>query len=255
MKTTATATIALAALLGLGACGSSDGTAGSAGASASTTSGTSTATGAGAESGKTVDGAELAGRMTSAMIAAGSGRLSMDLGDQGTSSGSFVMSSGKMEQQMTMSIQGQSVEVISTGGVIYLKGLPGSSKPWVKVDPKATDPLSSMFAGLAGDMGDPRQLATALKGTKATVVSSTAKATVYDVTINPSALLGSEATAAPSAEPVKARYTLDAKDRPTEMTVQAQGQTITITFSDWGSAVKVAAPPADQVGTFQLPTS
>ena len=45
-----------------------------------------------------------------------------------------------------------------------MKGLPGSEKPWVKIDPKGTDPLSKMFAGLTGDMGDPRQLADNLEG-------------------------------------------------------------------------------------------
>jgi polyisoprenoid-binding protein YceI len=111
-----------------------------------------------------------------------------------------------------------------------------------------------MFAGLAGDMGDPRQLAKALEGTKATVVSSTGDATTYDVTIDPSALLGG-ASAAPSAGPVKARYTLDAQSRPTAMVVEVQGQSVKITFGDWGRPVNIKAPPADQVGTFTIPTS
>ena len=53
------------------------------------------------------------------------------------------------------------VELVSTGGIIYMKGLPGSQKPWVKIDPKGNDPMSKMFAGLTGDMGDPRQLRAA----------------------------------------------------------------------------------------------
>ena len=148
------------------------------------------------------------------------------------------------------------MEIVSTGGIIYMKGLPGSKKPWVKIDPKADDPLSQMFADLTGDMGDPRQLAKALEGTRATVVGSTADSTTYDVTIDPKALLGgAAASAAPAAEPVQARYTLDAQDRPTVMSVEVQGQSLKITFGDWGTPVTIKVPPADQVGVFELPTS
>ena len=45
-----------------------------------------------------------------------------------------------MEQSMEMAIQGQTLQIVSAGGIIYMKGLPGSSKPWVKIDPKGTDP-------------------------------------------------------------------------------------------------------------------
>jgi hypothetical protein len=255
MKTTSIAAVALAAALGLSACGSSD-PATPAASKSSASSSTSSSAAAAAKAGDTVDGAALAERMTDAMIKSGSGTLTMDLGAQGSAKGSFTMKDGKMAQSMEMGIQGQTLQIVSTGGVIYMKGLPGSEKPWVKIDPKGTDPLSKMFAGLTGDMGDPRQLATALKGSRATVVSSSADQKVYDVTIDPTALLGgSTATASPSAQPVKARYTLDGQDRPTKMTVDAQGQTISIVFADWGKAVTVTAPPADQVGTFQLPTS
>ena len=258
MKTTSIAAVALAAALGLSACGSSDSGSGAASKSSGTSSSSSSSTTSAPslKAGDTVDGAELATRMTDAMVKAGSGAVTMDLGSSGSAKGEFAMNGGKMEQDMTMEIQGQTLEVVSAGGVIYMKGLPGSQKPWVKIDPKGNDPLSKMFAGLTGDMGDPRQLAKALKGSKATVVSSSADENVYDVTIDPNTLLGSSGqTAAPSAKPVKARYTLDAQDRPTKMTVEAEGQTITIAFTDWGKSVKIAVPPASQVGTFQMPTS
>jgi hypothetical protein len=198
--------------------------------------------------------------MTAAMLKAGSGTLTVDLGATGKVSGAFVITSGVMEQQMAMTVQGQPMEIISKGGIIYMKGIPGSTKPWVRIDPKATDPFSKMFAGLTGEMGDPRQLAKALEGTKATVVSSSPDATEYDVTIDPSKLAPATGqptgqTATPSTAPVKARYTLDAQDRPTTMKVDAQGQTVVVTFADWGKPVSVQAPPADQVGAFQLPAS
>lgn len=246
--------LALAAALGLSACGDAGTDAGSKTSSSSSSSSSSAA--AGLKAGQTVDGAELATTMTDAMVKAGSGTIAMDLGTEGKATGAFAIKGTAMEQQMTMPIQGQTMEIVSTGGIIYMKGLPGSKKPWVKIDPKADDPISQMFAGMTGDMGDPRQLAKALEGTKATVVSSTADGTTYDVTIDPKTLLGgAAASAAPSAKPVKARYTLDAKDLPTSMVVEVEGQKITISFGDWGKPVSITAPPADQVGAFELPTS
>ena len=255
VKTTKSlAAVALVAALGLSACGDAGGD--STGTTSSGSSSSSSSAASGQQPGATVDGGELATRMTAAMVKAGSGTLSLDLGTEGKATGSFTMKGGVMEQQMTMPIEGQTMQIVSAGGVIYMKGLPGSKKPWVKIDPKADDPVSQMFAGLAGDMGDPRQLAKALEGTKATVVSSTADASTYDVTIDPKALLGAAAgSAVPATEPVKARYTLDADDRPTLMVVDVQAQSLKITFGDWGKPVSISAPPADQVGTFELPSS
>jgi hypothetical protein len=240
------AALALSAALGLSACGD-----------AGTESGSATpasASAPGLKAGATVDGADLATRMTDAMVKAGSGGIVMDLGEAGRANGWFVFQDGELQQQMRMTLQGQPLQVVTTGGVVYIQGIPGSSKPWVKIDPKADDPMSKAFAGATGDMGDPRRLAKALDGTKATVVSASADATVYDVTIDPSKLLGGAGqTAAPSVGPVTARYTLDQKDRPTTMVVKVAGETITITFADWGEPTDVVAPPADQVGTFELP--
>jgi hypothetical protein len=243
------AALALVAGLGLSACG---GAGAGAGAPSSTTSSRSAAPGQAV--GTTIDGGALATRMTDAMAKAGSGTLSMELGSDGKSSGSFAIRGGAIDQQLSMQVQGQAMEIVSTGGVIYLKGLPGSAKPWAKIDLKADDPVSKMFAGLSGDMSDPRQLAKALEGTKATVVSSAADSSVYDVTIDPSKILGEAGSmAVPSTAPVKARYTLDAQGRPTTMVAQVQGQTVTISYGSWGKPVTIKAPPADQVGPFAYP--
>ena len=249
MKTVSLAAVALSGALALSACGNAT----TPSSSTSTTS-RSSASGAALKPGDTVDGATLATRMTAAMVKAGSGTIAMDLAAIGKVSGSFVISSGAMQQQMAMTIQGQAMQIVSTGGLIYMKGLPGSAKPWVKIDPKANDAMSKMFAGLTGNMGDPRQLAKVLQGTKATVVSSSATATQYAVTIDPSKLAGTTGqSAVPSVGPVKARYTLDAQDRPTEMDVVAGGQDVKVTFGGWGTPVTIQTPPADQVGTFQIP--
>jgi hypothetical protein len=257
MRTTRIAALTLTAALGLGACGSSGDA-----ASSSTTSGTSSASsssgqGAAPAKGKTVDGSVLGMRITDAMAKAGSGSMTMDLGSQGKASGTFRMSGNTLDQQLTMEIQGQTLQVVSIGGLVYLKGIPGGSKPWVKIDPRGDDPLSQMFGRMAGGSGanDPRQIVKALAGTKATLVSQSAAGSVYDVTLDPSKLLSGTATSAPTVGPVTARYTLDKQNRPTEMTVDVQGEKVKITFSDWGVPTKIAAPPASQVGTFELPSS
>jgi hypothetical protein len=256
MKTTRTAALALAAALGLSACGSSGDEAGSSSRTSSSSS-SSTTQGSGAKAGATVDGAALGKRIADAMAKAGSGAMTMDLGDQGKASGTFSMAGDTMDQQMTMDFQGQSLEVVSVDGIIYLKGFPGGSKPWIRIDPKGDDPMSQMFGQMVGKAGanDPRQIAKALEGAKATVVSESAEGSVYDVTIDPDKLISGAQTSAPAVDQVTARYTLDSQDRPTKMTLDVEGQTVTITFSDWGVATKITAPPASQIGTFQLPSS
>lgn len=257
MKTrTRCAALALTASVALAGCGSA---ASPHGTGAAATSGTSGSAQSGLKAGDQVDGAALATRMTDAMVKAGSGTISMDLGATGKASGAFVMRQHSTDQHLSMTVQGQALEIVLAGGLIYMKGLPGSTKPWVKIDPHGTDPLSSMFAGLTGQMSDPRQLAAALHGTKATVVSVAPDAVVYDVTLDPNKLLAaagkSGSTAVPSLKPVTAHYTLDAQSRPTKLAVDAQGTTITVTFGGWGQPVTITAPPADQVGAFQLPAS
>lgn len=248
---TALALVAAIALSGCGSTGASRGT-GQAGRYGS-------ASQAAVKPGDQVDGAALATRMTEAMIKAGSGTISMDLAATGKAAGAFVMRQHSTDQHLSMTVQGQPLEIVQVAGLIYMKGLPGSAKPWVKIDPHGTDPLSTMFAGLTGQMSDPRQLAAALHGTKATVVSVAPDATVYDVTLDPNKLLAatgkSASTPVPSLKPVRAHYTLDAQSRPTKLTVDAQDATITVTFGGWGQPVTITAPPADQVGTFQLPAN
>ena len=47
-----------------------------------------------------------------------------------------------------MSVAGGSMEVVSVGGVMYMKGLIKSKdgKPWVKIDPNGTDEFSKRMA-------------------------------------------------------------------------------------------------------------
>ena len=259
MKTISCAALALAATLALGACGSTTPAVSKAGATPSTSSTSSTtasssASAAGLAVGTTVDGGDLGTRMLAAMVKAGSGTMTMNVGAGGTASGSFIMKKGTMRQRMVMALEGVRMEIVSIDGVLYIKGLPGSTKPWVKIDPKAKDPSSQLFSGMLGQMGSPRQFADAMVGAEATVVSSSATGTTYEVSIDPAKLLGEAGQGAvPSMAPVTTRYVLDAKDRPVSMTVEVEGQTVGGTFGGWGKPVTITAPPASQVGTFKVP--
>lgn len=252
--------LALAATLALGACGSdTPATVSNAGPTASTsatssTTSSSSASAAGLAVGTTVDGSDLGTRMLAAMVKAGSGTMAMTVGAGGTATGSFTMTKGTMRQRMVMAIEGVNLEIVSIDGVLYIKGLPGSTKPWVKIDPKAKDPSSQLFSGMLGEMGNPRQFADAMVGAKATVVSSSATETTYEVAVDPAKILGeARQGAVASMAPVTTRYVLDAQDRPVSMTVEVEGQEVGGTFGDWGKPVAITAPPASQVGTFQVP--
>lgn len=255
VKTTWYAALVLAAALGLGACGSE--TPDAASDVGSTTSSSSTTSAVGLAVGTTVDGGALGTRMLEAMVEAGSGTMVIDLGAGGTATGSFVMEQGTMRQHLVMPVEGARMEMVAIDGVLYLKGVPGSKKPWVKIDPKAKDMFSQLVSGMLGDLGNPRQFAEAMEGAQATVVSSSASETTYEVTIDPATLLGhrSGQGALPSMAPVTARYVLDGQDRPVSMTVEVEGQDVSATFGDWGKPVTITAPPAGLVGTFEVPLS
>ena len=254
MRRSSGAALALSALLALGACGSSDGGSGS--GSGTSESGSSEA-GADAAQGDKVDAGEVAGRMVTAMEKAGSGTMTMKTGGQ-EASGDFRYVDGKLEQHTTVPVEGSEMEIIAVGDFVYLKGLPGQAKPWVKIDPKGDDPISQMFKGIVeGGVSDPTKMADNLKGTEATVKAKEGDTTTYEFAVDPAKAMGStpSPSASASAEPLTMTYVLDKDDRPVTISTSAAGQSIEVTYSDWGKKVDIAAPPADQVGSISLPSA
>jgi hypothetical protein len=252
------AAVAVTAALALSACGSDSADTGTNAGSSASSSPSTAASDSKARVGDTVEGKALASRILDAMEKAGSGKMTMETG-KGKANGEFVFKDGRLDQRMTMPVSGATLETVTSGGIIYIKGIPGASaKPWVEIDPKADDPMSRMMAGFTGgNLGDPRAMVKAFDGVKTTVTEASGDTTAYEASIDPARLLGdgaSKSTAAPSLEPVKVTYVLDAKDLPTEIRTQVSGQSVTVTFSDWGAKVMVEAPPADQVGTFEMPS-
>ena len=254
MRRSSGAALALAGLLALGACGSSDDAAGSSTDKSSDTSASSSEA-----KGESVDAGEIATRMVAAMQKAGSGTMTMDTGGE-KASGDFKYVDGKLQQHTTVPVEGSEMEIISVGDFVFLKGLPGQAKPWVKIDPKADDPVSQMFKGIAeGGISDPTKMAENLKGTQAKVTSKDGGNTTYEFTVDSAKALGGQAapTPSPSASTpaLTMAYVLDGQDRPVTISTSVQGQAIKVTYSDWGKKVDITEPPADQVGPMSFPSS
>lgn len=254
-RRSAGAALALSGLLALGACGSGD-------SPSEGSTGTSQSTGGGsAEQGKgeTVDAGEVAGRMVKAMEKAGSGTMTMKTGDQ-QATGDFRYVDGKLEQHTTVPVEGAEMEIIAVGDFVYLKGLPGQDKPWVKIDPTSDDPISQMFKGIVeGGVSDPTKMAANLKGTEATVKAKDGDTTTYEFSVDPAKALGQTASPTPSpsaaAKPLTMTYVLDKDDRPVTISTQLANQSIQVSYGEWGKKVDIAAPPADQVGSISIPSA
>ena len=256
MKKSVVPAAALSGLLALvlTGCGSSASPTGSASSassmptssSSSSPSTTSPATTAGAGDSATA----LATRISDAMLKAksGKGKISTSGGSAATNAtGSlqFAIEGSTTRAQGSFTVAGMTLEIVTAGGVVYLKGLPvqmTGGKPWVKIDPKGTDALSKSMSQLGNSTGDPRALVDSLKGGKATVKSTSGGLTTYEIT-------GATALAGGTLE-----VTVDRKDLPSTFKVTTSGVTVTAEYSDWGVPVTITAPPADQVGTAAMPT-
>jgi hypothetical protein len=243
MRRSGGAALALAGLLALGACGSSEDATGSTASQAK---------------GDTIDAGDLAGRMVAAMEKAGSGTMTMDTGGE-KASGDFRYVDGKLQQHTKVPVEGSEMEIIAVGEFVYLKGLPGQAKPWVKIDPKASDPVSQMFKGIAeGGISDPTKMAQNLKGTQATLKSKDGGNSTYEFTVDSAKALGTTATPSPSAsaptQSLTMTYVLDKDDRPVTISTKVADQSISVTYGDWGKKVDIAEPPADQVGPMSFPS-
>lgn len=262
MKTSLVPAVALSGVLAVGLAGCGSSASPSASSRSTSTQSTSTAVTPSASSsgsatsqaavGDTIDATELGTRMTDAMAKAKTGRgtVSRNGGTAATTvtgSMQFVFGASTQTQtQGTFTVAGTTLEIVTTGGVVYLKGLPvqmTGGKPWVKIDPTGTDVLSRSLAQLGGSLGDPRAVAKNLQGGKAKVITRRGGLTTYEITGAPG-LAGGTMVA-----------TIDALDRAVTSTVTTPKATVKVTYTDWGSPVTITVPPADQIGTVPAATA
>ncbi len=265
MKTRLIAAVTLSGALALAGCGTSAPAPSAATTSASTTSAPTTSapttsapttsaptTSAPPSAGATIPATDLATRISAATVKARSGKVTLT--SQGapatqsvTGDLAFTFVDEKTsDSQGTISIAGQRLGIVTKGGLVYLKGLPAQlsgGKTWVKIDPNGTDAFSKAMKDASGSTGDPRAMVDGFKGGTAKVVDSVGGKTHYSVT-------GTQAAGDANAT---IDLTTDAKDLLSNITVVVAGQTVKMDYSDWGTAVTITVPPADQVGTVTLP--
>jgi hypothetical protein len=186
---------------------------------------------------------------------------------------------------MTMDVQGQQMEIRLLEKTLYIKvpeaqrSALGTDKPWVKIVPGGTDPMSKAIGGSFDQMtqqSDPskmlEQISKAGKITKSEQTQLDGQpANHYTIDIE----LAKLADQMPGGLPQEAKAQLQGKDIHFPMDVwvnsdqlplqivmdmssmmQALGapasagsMKVTAKYTDWGAPVDVQAPPADQVGT------
>lgn len=210
-----------------------------------------------------VDGREVATKMVDAMLAKKTAHMSITTNGTPTMEGDYEVGN-PVKVAMKMSQQGLKLEVVQVGGLIYLKGIPGTSKPWIKVDPKGTDPFSKAMASV-GDISkssDPRTLVETMEGVKGKhvgteqVAGDSTEHYLFQIPVSSYAkVLGPEALKAMQGMvkgPIATNYWVGEDNLPrkmaTTMVVGGKKQLTELTYSDWGKPVNIVAPPAAQVG-------
>jgi hypothetical protein len=164
------------------------------------------------------------------------------------------------------------------GSTMYMelpKGLVQTQQPWIKFDPRGTDPVSKALAGIVSQeqqSTNPVQAISQLTdaGTITSKSSDTlngASTTRYMIRVDTKKLLNSKAitpqlkqqlSSVAGSLPPTMDYMmwLNSQNLPVKLTtsetIANQPINVTVTYSDWGQPVTITPPPADQVGP--LPT-
>ncbi len=199
--------------------------------------------------------------------------MEMDMaGTKMQAQGQGVYAGDDTAMTMTMDMQGMSMEVIFVDKTMYMKmpeGMnPDPSKPWVKMTADHPAMAGQNFDQMT-EQSDPtktleqlQQAGGEIKSTKQTQLDGQ-QVTQYTVELDLSkagAMLGDESAAAAIPEgtliPVELYMNGDNLPVRIEMNMDAVAQSagapggakMVMTYSDWGTAVDIQAPPADQVG-------
>ncbi|GAA3572453.1 hypothetical protein GCM10022222_65800 [Amycolatopsis ultiminotia] len=221
-----------------------------------------------------------------------SAKISMDMSMGGkavTAKGAMSFDGQDPKFTLTMDSPDGSTDMRYVDKTIYMK-VPaeqaaqfGTDKPWLKISPDATDPLSQTFSqsmSQASKQSDPTQILdqvakagriigsdqTQLGGRQVNHyrVELDVNKAVDQFTGNLPAEVKSKVTQMLAGKDIKipAELWLDKDQLPVQVTMDesalmqamgagAQGAgKVTVKYTDWGAPVDVAAPPADQVGDF-----
>lgn len=268
-----TATFATLAVVALSACGPSTDAAPKArttpSAGSSATSGSPAPSGSPATSspttapGSSVDGQKVARQMANAMTAGKTAHATVNLAGKRLGEGDLELGNPP-KVTMKVSQQGLNMEVRQVGGVTYIKGIPGMAKPWIRLDPKGTDPFSKAMSSM-GDLSknyDPRTAISMMAGVTgrdlgmAQVDGISTRHYSFDIhlssygkLLNPQTL---KAVKGMIRGPIVVSYWIGEDNLPRKVIsmMQLQGKKVSteVTYSDWGKPVTIVAPPASQLG-------
>lgn len=261
----AAAVVAALAMVAIGACGSSadNEPAAKTTAPASSTAPTTTPE---APAGGAVDGGAIATKMVDAMIASKTAHTTLTGDGTQTAEGDYEFSS-PVKVTMKISQPGSNMEIVQVDGVTYIKGVPGTTKPWIKLDPKGTDPFSKVMTSVTdmSQSSDPRALVTLMAGIKGKDLGTEqvgglstrhyafeVPLSAYGKMLSPPLLKLMQGMI---KGPIAFDYWVDDADLPLKVTssmvLSGKKSTTEITYSNWGKPVNIVAPPAAQVG--QIP--
>jgi hypothetical protein len=183
----------------------------------------------------------------------------------------------RLQMDMTVPSLGQ-LDMVLIGDTMYMKlpqSLVHTAKPWIKVDPNGTDPVSKALAAVTSQEKqsfDPSQMLNqmasvgTITGHSADTVAGE-RVTKYTASVDTAKLMTSKSVSPQLRQmlsgngvrlPAHVPYTVwvNSNDLPVKfsltenVTVQGQAKQITVTgtYTDWGKPVTITAPAADQVG-------
>jgi len=221
-------------------------------------------------------GTKNAAHITMAMNVSGMGAIN--------ATGDVKFGGGQTAEHMTMTLPGMGdMEMVMIGTTSYIKtpssmaGMPGvsSSKPWTKFDMNSMGASSFGSTANLANQADPTQLISTITqaGTITNVTHDTvggASTTHYAITVDVQKMIanlgGSNSAAQKQAMSQWGVNTMpfdiwvNSDNLPVKittdlamggMTGSASSQVnVTVNYTNWGESVTIAAPPADQVGTF-----
>lgn len=252
VKRTSTATaLGAAALIALTGCGQS---------------------GSDASKGDTVPLTELGDTVDAAMKEAGTGSMKASSGKEELTS-DFDLSEDRAAS-LSGKTGGQDLDVRFVDDMFYLKApspeMTQPGKSWIKVDPEGKEPADQQMAASLDSMTELSDPIAPLKGAgdvDAKVTGAEGDEVTYEIKLSKEQMAkaakkqaekaGDEQAAAMAAQGARAttvELVLDEKDRPVSSTTTVGEQKLTITYSDWGGDVAIEAPPADKVGTVEMPS-
>lgn len=155
-------------------------------------------------------------------------------------------------------IQGEDVRLVVVDGEAYVRHSVMDEPPWYHLDRALGDPVSRGFAPMIrafSDLGSMSQdMVEADRGLTATVVDVAPTSVTFEVTVTAEQLrqMAKKGDLDGSLDGFTGEITksirLDRQGHPVAVDTTTAGVTQHVTYSEWGHAMEIVAPPPDMVG-------